>query len=49
MAARRRGDLDETRRRLDELLARFPSGSLAESARAERAKLPPTRMSGQRP
>jgi ferric-dicitrate binding protein FerR (iron transport regulator) len=49
MDARRRGDLEETRRRLDEMLARFPFGALAESARAERAKLPPRRMSGQRP
>jgi hypothetical protein len=48
MDARRRGDLDETRRRLDELLARFPFGALAQSARAERAKLPP-HTPGQRP
>jgi hypothetical protein len=40
MQARRRGDLVETRRRLDELLTRFPFGPLAESARIERAKLP---------
>jgi hypothetical protein len=41
MDARRRGELDDARRRLDELLARFPFGALAEAARGERAKLSP--------
>jgi hypothetical protein len=40
MDARRRGDVAEARRRLDELLARFPFGALADSARRESAKLP---------
>ena len=42
MKARRRGDLAEARRRLDHLLARYPFGALAESARTERARLPPS-------
>ena len=40
MDARRRGDLAEARRRLDELLARFPFGALADSARRVLAGLP---------
>jgi hypothetical protein len=40
MDARRRGDMAEARRLLDELLARFPFGALADSARRESAKLP---------
>lgn len=39
LAARRRGDLDEARRWLDRLLARYPHGQLVESARAERERL----------
>jgi hypothetical protein len=49
VAARRRGDLGEARRRLDDLLARFPSGALAESARSELARLPPPSPAGKRP
>jgi hypothetical protein len=40
MDARRRGDVAEARRRLDDLLVRFPFGALADSARRELARLP---------
>jgi hypothetical protein len=39
MKARRRGDLAASRRMLDDLLARFPFGALADSARSELADL----------
>jgi FecR-like protein len=39
LAARRRGDVDEARHWLDQLVERYPSGQLAERARAERRRL----------
>ena len=47
MDARRRGDVAEARRRLDDLLVRFPFGALADSARRELARLP--RAGGDQP
>lgn len=47
MDARRRGDLDQARRKLDELLVRYPFGALADSARRERASLATLRSTGE--
>lgn len=51
MNARRRGDVGEARRTLDELLTRFPFGPLADSARGELAALrrPPPGAADPRP
>jgi hypothetical protein len=48
LLARRGGDSAEARRRLDELLTRFPTGPLAESARAERRNLAPAEREPER-
>jgi hypothetical protein len=39
LAAGRRGDLEEARHWLDQLIDRYPNGQLVDSARAERARL----------
>jgi hypothetical protein len=45
LAAERRGELDEAERWLDQLMSRYPSGQLADSARAARLRLEATRAS----
>jgi hypothetical protein len=45
LAAERRGDLDEAERWLDQLMGRYPSGQLADSARAARRRLEAVRAS----